>query len=182
MADDPIAARYAQALFETAQSADQLDRTLEELRLIGRLLREHPELRQLLFNPDVDPQDKVGIVDRLVHGAWSELVRAFIHMVVSMGRSEVLPDIVESFAGLVDIARNRLRVIVRSAHHVPEPVLVRLRTRLERQERKSIELRAEVEPELIGGLQVVLGHRVIDGSVQRQLSDLRERLSAVRVH
>jgi F0F1-type ATP synthase delta subunit len=33
----------------------------------------------------------------------------------------------------------------------------------------------------LGGVQVHLDHRVIDGSVQRQLAELREQLTSVRV-
>jgi len=60
--------------------------------------------------------------------------------------------------------------------------LKRLRAALERREHRQVELREELDPELLGGLQVRLDHRVIDGSVRRQLADLRERLGAVRVH
>ncbi|MBI2094097.1 MAG: F0F1 ATP synthase subunit delta, partial [Candidatus Omnitrophica bacterium] len=58
----------------------------------------------------------------------------------------------------------------------------RLRTILERREGKSVELTSEVDPALLGGLQVRLGNRVIDASIRRQLINLRERLEAVRVH
>ena len=181
MAHDPIATRYAQALFETAKAEGKTPAVLEQLTLIGGLLHGHPDLRQLMWNPGVDPDDKVGVIDRVLRGSWSEIVRAFVRMVVSMGRAEVLPDIVEAFQAAVDADEGRLRVVVRSAHPLPEPILKRLRTRLESREHKRIELRAEVAPELLGGLQIRLDHRVIDGSIQRQLAELREQLMAVRV-
>ena len=182
MAADPIASRYAAALFDAAQAERRLDETLEQVTFLGRLIREEAGLRALLWNPDVDPPDKVGVLDRVLQGSWSKLVRAFVQMVASLGRAELLPDVVDAFAALVDEARGRMRVLVRSAHPLPDGILERLRVRLERQERKTIELRVELAPELLGGLQVHLDHRVIDGSVRRQLQDLRQRLSSVRVH
>jgi len=181
MADDPIASRYAEALFEAAQAEREIDEVLEQFSVIGTLVREHPELRELLFNPDVDPDQKVGIMDRILKGSWSELVKSFFHMVVALGRAEVLPEMVQAFQALVDRERGELRVTVRSAHPLPEAVLSRLRTRLEHRERKHIHLKTELAPELIGGLQVLLDHRVIDGSVQRRLVDLKQQLKAVRV-
>jgi F-type H+-transporting ATPase subunit delta len=178
---DPIATRYAAALFEAASRERTIEETLEHLTRLGRLLREHPPLRQLLLNPDVDPPDKVGVLDRTLQGSWSSLVRAFVAMVAGLGRAELLADIVESFTAQVEAAQGRLRVLVRSAHALSDGVLERLRTRLERQEGKTIELRTELAPELLGGLQVHLDHRVIDGSVRRQLHDLRQRLTAIRV-
>ena len=182
MAYDPIASRYAEALFESASAGGVVDETLRHLHLIGELCHEHPALRQLLLNPDVDPDQKVGVLDRTLASSWSELLRAFFTMVVSMGRTEFLPEIVEAFQALVDAAAGRLRVVVRSAHPLSDAVLQQLRTRLAHRERKSIELETELAPELLGGVQIRLDHRVIDGSVRRQLTELRERLSTVKVH
>lgn len=182
MAGDPIATRYAQTLFEAAKGEDAVDPALQELLLIGRLLQDEPDLRQFLLNPDVDPPEKVGLLDRVLRGAWSDLVRAFVLMVVSSGRAESLADIIVAFHEYVDADAGRVRVLVRSAHPLSDVVLGRLRTRLAHQVRKHIELTQEIAPELLGGLQLFLGHQVIDGSIQRQLTELRERLSTVRVY
>ena len=182
MAYDSIATRYAQALFDTVQAEDRSSDTLEALQSLGELLHAHADLRQLLGNPDVEVEDKVGVLDRVLHHAWSDTVRAFFRMVVSMGRAESLPQIIEAFQAAVDEAEGRLRVTVRTARPLPEAALKRLKTTLEHRERKHVEIHTEVAPSLLGGVQVFLGHRVIDGSVQRQLLELRERLSTVRVH
>lgn len=182
MAVDPVASRYAEAVFATAKESGQVEEALTQLRLIGTLIRQHPELGQLMRNPDVDPPDKVQVLERILQHSWSELVRAFVHLVVSMGRSEFLPDIADALQMLVDEEQGRLRVLVRSAHPLSEAVLQRLRTRLEHREQKHVELAAEVAPELLGGLQVFIGHRVVDGSLQRQLRELRERFMSLRVN
>ena len=182
MPDDPIASRYAQALFESAKAQGQLDETLEQLSLIGRLLHEQAPLRQFLHNPDVDPGDKVDLLGRVLQGSWSPLTRSFIHMVVSMGRAEFLGQIVQAFSAAVDRERGELRVTIRCAHPLPEAVMSRLRTRLEHRERRHVHLKTEVAPELIGGLQVMLDHRVIDGSVRRHLDELRQQLKTIRVY
>ena len=136
MATEVIATRYAQVLFEAAQTERRIEETLEHLMLLGRLIREEPALRALLWNPDVDPEEKVGVLDRVFHGSWSALVRAFLRMVASLGRAELLPEIVDAFATRVDEAQGRLRVLVRSAHPLPDGALERLRSRLEHQERR----------------------------------------------
>ncbi len=181
MTDDPVASRYAQALFEAATAEGQVDETMESLALIGQLLHEHPDLRQLMLNPDVDPEEKVGLLERVLKNSWSALVRAFLQVVVSFGRTESLASTIEAFRAQVDVVQGRLRVIVRSAHPLPEAVLHRLRATLEQRERKHVELFPEVVPQLLGGMQLLLDHRVIDGSVARQLHDLREQLATVRV-
>ena len=181
MAQDSITTRYAEALFETASAEGLVDRVLEELTLLGTLLAQEPSLREFFWNPDVEPKDKIAVLDRAVQGQWSALVRAFLQMTAAMGRVSSLPGIIEAFGALVDEARKHVTVVVRSARPLGEGMLNRLQERLAAQERKTITLRTEVDPALLGGLQVRLDHRVIDGSVRRQLDDLRQQLKTVRV-
>jgi len=179
---DQVASRYAQALFESAKADGQIDQTLEQLAALGALMRDQPDLCELLWNPDVDPDDKVGVLERVFSGKWSGLLRAFSQMVVSLGRTEALPDIVDAFQALVDEDQGRLRVVVRSARPVSSDLLNRLRQGLARREQRTIEMETEIAPQLIGGVQIVLGHRVIDSTVQRQVADLRQQLKSLRVH
>ena len=181
MVHDPAAARYAQAAFEAAKAEGRVAEARRELAAVGDLIRADAALRRLLRNPDVTPEDKAGLLDRVSGGAWSALVRAFIRMTAAAGRAEALPDIAEAFGALVDADEGRLRVAVRSVHPLPEAVLHRLRGALERREGKRVELSAELDPALLGGMQVRLDHRIVDGSVRRQLAELRRRLSAIRV-
>lgn len=178
---DPVASRYAQALFETAQAEGTLDDALAQLESLGALVTSHPALRQFFLNPDVDPDDKVGLLDRVLKASWSALVRAFVTMVISMGRAEALPGIAEALRAMADAAHQRMRVTVRSAHPVSAPLLARLRAALERREGKAITLQTQLDPTLLGGMQVRLDHRVIDGTVRRQLIELRERLTTTKV-
>ena len=182
MAADPIASRYAQALFEASKAEGQLDETQAQLTRLGALILESPDLQALLRTPGVEAETKVGVLDRALGGSWSALVRAFIRMAVSAGRADYLPAIVDAFHAMVDIAEGRLRVVVRSAHPLSEAALTRLRAHLEHRERKHVILQTELAPALLGGLQIHLDHRVIDASVQGQLIALRQQLSHVSVN
>lgn len=177
-----VATRYAAAIFETARAEGQLQETLEQLALLGQMARQNEIFQRFLGHPDIEPGEKVSVCEQTLKGTASPLVRSVLHMITTMGRSEQLPQIADSVQALADEAQNRLKAMVRSAHPLPEANLKQLRTILERREGKSVELTSEVDPALLGGLQVRLGNRVIDASIRRQLINLRERLEAVRVH
>ena len=181
MAHDAVAARYAEALFGAAKAQRRLEETLEQMAFLRGLLANHPPLRELLYNPDVDPDEKVGILGRVLTGRWSDLVQAFVRMVIAMDRVDSLPGIAEAFQEAVDRDQGRLRVLVRSARVIPDAVLARLREGLERRERKTVQLDTTIDPQLLGGLQVQFDDQLIDGSVRRQIDELRERLTSVRV-
>lgn len=182
MAVDPVAGRYAQALFETAKAGGRLDEALEQMQELAQRLVQMPDLRQFMLNPDVDLPQKLSVLDRALQGAWQPLVKALVELVIRAGREEVFGGITEALEALVDEDRGRMRATVRSAHPLEAAQVKRLQAALEQREAKTVELTTEVDPELIGGVQVRLDHRLIDGSVRRQLSDLRQQLAAVRVH
>jgi F-type H+-transporting ATPase subunit delta len=182
MAADPVASRYAEALFSAAKREGQLDQALEQLEALASLLRAQRELRALLLNPDVVSTEKTALLDRVMAKSWTPLVRTFMGLVIGAGRAESLPAIADAFAEAVDEDRGVLRALVRTAHPASPELLGRLRAVLERREGRTVELSAEVDARLLGGLQIRIGHRVIDGSVQRQLTQLRQQLASVRVH
>ena len=103
-------------------------------------------------------------------------------MVLSMGRAAHLVDIAKAFAERLDEARGIIRARVCSARPLEAPLKSRLKQILEHRENKQVELTEETAPELLGGMQVVLGSRMLDGSLRTQLDRLRQRLKTVRVH
>jgi F-type H+-transporting ATPase subunit delta len=182
MAADPIADRYARALFEVAKRDGELDQALKQLLELAQLLGAQRELRALLLNPDVESAEKVALLDRVLGKSWTALVRTFVELVITSGRVAWLPEIAEAFSAAVDENRDTVRAVVRTVRPAPAELLTRLQSILERREGRRVELTAEVDERLLGGFQVRIGHRVIDGSVQRQLTELREQLASVRVH
>jgi len=182
MSVDPIAERYADALFESAKAEAQVESVQRALATLGRLLNEQPMLGELLSNPGIAPHQKLDVLSHAFVEGEPGLVRAFVHMVIARDRVDWLPGMIQAFADAMDEDHGRIRVVVRSTHPLPQQSLQRLRKGLEQRERKHVELASEVEPALLGGLQVQLGHRVIDASVRRHLEELRRQLKSVRVH
>ena len=175
------ASRYAEALFATAKASNAVDDTLQHLLVLKTLIEQQPLLRQFFLNPDVDPEDKVGMLDRVTQKTWSDLVRAFMRMIVALGRAELLAEVVIAFQALVDAQEKRIHVTVRSARKLGTDVRAHLLRILEQREGKVVELKEEQDSELIGGLQIFLDHRVIDGSIRRELHELERRLKSVSV-
>lgn len=181
MPADSVARRYAESVFEPAVADGRLEELAQGLAALERLIAAHEELRGFLINPDVEVSDKLQVLRRVLGAVWSSNLDAFLRMVLSMGRAAHLADIAQAFAELVDEARGIVRARVCSARPLGAPLKLRLKQILEHREHKQVELIEETVPELLGGLQVVLGSRMLDGSLRTQLGRLRQRLKTVRV-
>ncbi len=182
MTRDPVAARYADAMVGFLEAGGRLEQSVEALESLAELIRGHRELAQLLVNPDVEAADKVQVIGRLLGPAWSDDVRACVEVIVAMSRAEVLPEIIEAARALVEARQHIVHVHVRAAHPLSESLRSALVRRVEAREQCRVRLTEDVDPRLIGGIQVYLDHRVLDGSVASQLRALRQRLKSVRVH
>ena len=181
MTIDAVSVRYAQALFDVAKAAGRLDAALEQLESLAGQLQRHEPLRRLLLNPDMELDDKLALCGTAVGGAWQEDAQAFVRAVLSFGRAALLADMAVAFRALVDEDRKVARVTVRSAHPLTDSLRASLTAALERSERRTITLVEETAPELIGELQVTVGHRMMDGSLKGRLAELRQRLKRVKV-
>ncbi|MCJ7577779.1 MAG: ATP synthase F1 subunit delta, partial [candidate division Zixibacteria bacterium] len=58
----------------------------------------------------------------------------------------------------------------------------RLKEELERNTGKRIEMILVIDPQIIGGIIVILGNKIIDKSIRHQLDELKEDMLAIRVH
>lgn len=181
MVSDPVASRYAQALRDRLDPEARLT-AAEELETIAHIIQQHEELSRFLRNPGVEVEEKVGVIGRLLHDAWAPSVRAFVSVVLSMGRVEHLIGMSEAFRALIDAERHVAHATIRSAHPMADTLKSRVQRWLEQAEGATMILTEEVDSHLLGGVQIVLGHRVIDGAVRTQLARLRQRLKSVRVH
>ena len=181
MINDPAAFRYAEALFQAAKSGGELPSTLTALQRLSDAVTQTPSLSQLLGDPGLAVERKLAILGQVSEQPWTPLTRAFLTMALSLGRAEILGNLAEAFRALVDEDQRRLRVTVRSARALPPALLKRLTAALEHRSKRTVEAETEIAPELLGGVQVVIGHRLIDGSIRRRLSDLRHQLQSVPV-
>lgn len=169
---------YAAGLFEIARAEGQLERVQSELLQVVAAFRSSDELRDSLSNPQLPADRKKAIVDGLLQSRASELTVAFVNFVVGMGRASSLPDIVDELAETAAAAVSREVAEIRTAVDLDAATVERIIAALARKTGKQLEPKVIVDPSVVGGIVARVGDTVIDGSVQKRLSGLREALKA----
>ena len=169
---------YAAGLFEIARAEGQLERVQSELLQVVAAFRSSDELRDSLSNPQLPADRKKAIVDELLRSRASELTVAFVNFVVGMGRASSLPDIVDELAETAAAAVSREVAEIRTAVDLDAATVERIIAALARKTGKQLEPKVIVDPSVVGGIVARVGDTVIDGSVQKRLSGLREALKA----
>lgn len=171
-----VAARYAEALLGAV--GQDPDRAQAELAQIQQTLAAAPELRQVLQHPEIPLERKDALVERIFGSALSAEVVAFLKVLLEHDRMEALPEIAADFANLVAEAKGVVEVQVTSAVPLTPEEESTLSAVLGRITGKRITLAPSVDPEVLAGVAVRIGDRLIDGTARQRLEALREQLKS----
>ena len=167
---------YARALFEAARDAGKLEESASELQALAAAIVEVPELQSFLRNPQVDPPEKVALLDQLTEGA-GDLVRNFVRLVVQKGRAAELVEMSAELDALVAREQNRLAVELTTAHELSDDEARSIVETIEKASGREVEATRSVDPALVGGIVLQVGSFRVDGSIRGRLERLRQELA-----
>ena len=173
------ARRYAQAVFAMADRAGTLDRWERDLPSLADAFGD-PLLATVVASPRTPEAEKRSTSQRLLGTDAEPLVLNMASLLIERGRLGMLPALYAAFRELMLERRGIAVAYVTTAVPLNEEEQAAVQRRLGALVGKQIELRAEVDPNIIGGIVARVGDQLIDGSVINQLRRLRERLITER--
>jgi F-type H+-transporting ATPase subunit delta len=149
------------------------------LRDFSGAVRDVPELRAVLRNPQVDPQAKADLLERLV-GEADPLVRNFLRLVAEKGRIREIEDIAREFERLMAVEERRLNVELTTAYALSDEEAQRILKQIEDASGRKVEATQKVDPSLIGGFVLQAGSMRVDASLRGRINRLRQELVTSR--
>jgi len=175
-----LSSRYATALFELADSDKALDTVASDLAVVQRMVDESPDLRQAMQSPVVRREDQADAVTALAERAGlGHLVRNFLGVLARNRRLWALPHIVESFNAKLAARRGEATAEVVSAIPLDHEQLAAVKDSVSRYAGKAVLLKTSVDPNLLGGLVVRIGSRMVDASLRTRLQQLELAMRGV---
>ncbi len=174
-----IARPYAEALFEVAGDAEAA--LTAEVAALADVAAD-PALRQFAENPKVSADQVFELITSVARPAVAAPLSAsaqnFLRTVIDNGRLAVLPAIARQFQELVNQRSGISDATVHSAFEMSPEQVGEITAVLEKRFGRKLRIRVVVEPELIGGIRVVVGDEVLDTSVRARLQQMKVALTA----
>jgi len=170
-----IARPYAEALFK-ASGAD-LGATaawLDELAAIAA----DAQLQQLADNPKISDQQVFDVIADVAKTPLGDVAKNFLHAVIDNGRLSALPEVAHQFRALKNAQGGSSDAIVGSAFPIDAAALAEVSATLEKRFGRKLNVSVQLQPELIGGIRVVVGDEVLDTSVKARLEQMKVALTA----
>jgi len=168
-----IAKRYARAFFKLfGHDTAQAQRHIMALSSV-RSLFALDDARRVLVSPVMPAKLKQQLLDYALDlGKADELVRHFIGTLVEARRVELIPTIITACEDLLNEMKGRLQAVVVTAVPLAPPELESLRAQLQETFAKKVDIKPEVNADILGGMVVRIGYRLIDLSIKSRLNAL----------
>jgi F-type H+-transporting ATPase subunit delta len=171
-----VARRYLEASMEAAERAGVRDELGRQLTMLQAALEISPDVRRLLGHPSMDLERKLAAAGDVLGEQPVEPLRKLIAVLIDNDRLEVLEVADEVYQQLVDEAEGLLRAFVVTPAPLEDDQSQRLAQALSGWLKQDVVIDAEVDPDLIGGIVVRVGDRVLDASLRGRLERIRERM------
>lgn len=171
-----IARPYAEALYQVAQKADVAawGRQVQALAEVA----SNADLRQFADSPKIAAAQVYDVIASAVKMPLDAGVQNFLRTVIENGRLAALPAVAEQFQALANAASGVSDATIYSAFAIEPTQLADVVGSLERRFGRKLTAQVVLEPELIGGIRVVVGDEVLDTSVRARLERMKVALSA----
>ena len=172
-----LAERYAKALFDLADARGEVDSIASDFLTLQTALDGSTELRRLLASPLVTRAAKQRVMTALLDkiGA-SASTQHFVGLVTRKARLFALPSIIRVFQEALAQRRGEIRAEVRVAQALSDSQAQALRERLSSAYGDRLDIDTQVDPELLGGLTLRVGSKLVDASLKTQLSRLEQAM------
>lgn len=177
MKDRKLATRYARALLGALPETTSQNAAGEFLAALAQSIRTNPELRGFLLDPANAATAKKSLLEKLAtdRGVPPRVV-TFLAMVVDHGRVGNLPSMADVFHAEREAAQGTVSATLTSAAPMTPELTSRATAALERLSGRKVNLKVEIDPDLLGGAVAQVGSMVYDGSLKTQLARLRRTM------
>lgn len=175
MASRASSKRYAQAVFEIASEAGELERWQSDLERMVQTVKDD-DIRTFLENPGVHFEDKSELLSGHMKGV-NPLVLNLVLMLISRGRLDIIGEIADDYQRLWKSSRGIEVAEVTTAVPLVKEDEQKLARQLGRMVGKKIEIKSYINPGIIGGFTARIGDRLLDGSVRGKLAALKKELA-----
>jgi F-type H+-transporting ATPase subunit delta len=170
-----IARPYAEALFQASKTnAAQASVWLDELAAVAA----NEQLRQFADNPKSTPAQVFELISGVLKMSLPEAAQNFLRTVIDNGRLAALPEIARQFRALKNAQQGAFDAVVYSAFELDSAALADLAGVLQTRFGRKLNLQVELQPDLIGGVRVVVGDEVLDTSIKARLEQMKIALTA----
>ena len=171
--------RYALSIYNTGKQEGKLDDIQKGLESIKSLYKSVKEFKYLLLTKKIDAKNKISILDETLKDCCSSYVIGLLSVIIDNRDSKYLMPIIDRFFIILENESDIVNVKMITSDSLSDQDLNSLSQNIEKQLGKKISFKHEQDPQILGGIKLMIGNKVVDGSISYQLKKLKFALEQV---
>jgi F-type H+-transporting ATPase subunit delta len=178
-----IAKVYAEALFEAANKAGQLDAVTEELEaLVREVLLTDPRFDVLFASPAIGRYVRADILAKAFKERLSPTLYAFLQVLNGHDRLELLASVTLALRAFAEERGRRVRVYVTSAVPLGPEERIQIVEGIKQAMKLEPILVTSVDPSILGGVKIRVGDKQFDATVRSRIENIRNQILTSSSH
>ncbi len=177
---DMISDRYGSALYDLASEKKCIDEILNDFATVEKIMKESSDLRNIIKSPLVNSEEKLNILLKIFDGFnFNNLTTTFLKVLDNNKRISNLSTIILQFKKINSEKRGDIAADVTSANELSEDEKNNITNQLKNNLGQKLSLNFDVDKDIIGGLIVKVGSKMIDTSIANKINKLKIAMKGV---
>ncbi len=178
MQNPRLAARYAKSIIDLSQEQNLLDAVHNDMLLIDAACKSNKDFTLMLRSPIIKADTKKNILKSIFEGKVNNLTSLLFDLIVNKGREANLPEIATAFIQQYQQIKRVQTVKLTTAFPIDEELKQLIQNKVAANFKEgTVSIDTDVDPELIGGFVLEAGDKLFDGSIRRDLNDIKNQFT-----
>ena len=172
---------YAQAILDIGKAEKAVDLLETEFKTLKEAVISDLDLKKYLTDPSVDKTSKISMALKVLGEDASVSIRTTFVILVMADIIEEIEEIYNMFVGFVSDFKKQVYVEVVSAIELDGETISKIKEDVDRASGLEVRIRNTVDPDIIGGLVLKIGEKIVDLSVKNKIKDIKAKLKSIEL-
>jgi len=179
MENKQLIKKYALSLYQLGKKENVLSEIEQGLSVISTLYKSSNTFRYFLLTKKIKEDNKKIILSNILKDCCSKYVVELVSIILDRGDIKSLKAIIDRFFIVIANESDVVTVKIITSSPMSDSDMESLINNIESKLNKKINAKNEVDPKIIGGVKLMLGNKVVDGSISHQLRKIKYTLEQV---
>ncbi len=172
---------YARAILDIGKAEKSVDLLESEFKTLKEAIVSDLDLKKYLTDPSVEKTAKINMGLKILEKDSSVSIRTVLVMIITADIVEDIEKIYNIFTGFVSDFKKQVYVEVVSAIELDGDTISKIKEDVDRASGLEVRIRNTVDPDIIGGLVLKIGEKIVDLSVKNKMKDIRAKLKSIEL-
>lgn len=170
---------YAQAVFNVARAENMVDQVEDELGQLKDEITNNLELKKNLTDPSIENYEKIKVMLEILGDDGSKAIKSFAAMMVILDAIDSFEQTYKDFVELANQLKRQVSIEVISVIELDKEILNEIKKHVDKKTGLDVRIKNVLDKDIIGGIVIKIGDKVIDLSIKDKLEDLKNKLKAL---